>query len=172
LRGTPPASVAAGGTYSFQPSVSASNTAVIFKISGQPSWAHFDTSNGALSGRPSALQEGTTGHIVITASNATSTTSLTPFTIKVTAPLSATATLSWTAPTENTDGTPITDLAGYHILYGTSPSDLTNTITVASSKATTFEITGLAEGTYYFAVVAYNSADLDGDQSSLANQTI
>jgi Fibronectin type III domain len=172
LQGIPPTSIAAGDTYSFQPTVAASSTVVIFKISGQPAWSHFDTSNGALRGTPSVLDEGSSGHIVITASNATSTASLTPFTIRVTPPASATAKLSWTAPTENTDGTPITDLAGYHILYGTSPSELTNTITVASANATTFEISGLAEGTYYFAVVAYNSAGLDGDQSSLAIQAI
>jgi hypothetical protein len=97
---------------------------------------------------------------------------LTPFTIQVKPPASATATLSWTAPTENTDGTPIIDLAGYRILYGTDPSELTKTITVAGAKQTTFEISGLAQGTYYFAVVAYDSEGVDGDQSILANQTI
>ena len=173
LHGTPPTSVAAGSTYSFQPTVSASSTVVIFKISGQPTWAHFDMSNGALSGTPSALDEGSTGHIVITATNATSTASLTPFTIQVTPPeASATATISWTAPTENTDGTPVTDLAGYEIFYGTSPSELTNTVTVAGAATTTFEISGLAEGTYYFAVVAFNSAGLGSDQSNIADQTI
>jgi hypothetical protein len=30
------------------------------------------------------------------------------------------ATLSWTAPDENTDGTPLINLAGYRIYYGTS----------------------------------------------------
>jgi Fibronectin type III domain len=172
LQGTPPTSVTAGSTYSFQPTVSASSTVVIFKISGQPAWAHFDMSNGALKGTPSALDQGSTGHIVITATNATSTASLTPFTIQVTPPKgSATATLSWTAPTENIDGTPVTDLAGYHILYGTSPSELTNTVTVAGAATTTCEISGLAEGTYYFAVVAFNSAGLDSGQS-MADQII
>jgi len=31
-----------------------------------------------------------------------------------------TALLSWTAPTENSDGSPLTDLAGYKIHYGSS----------------------------------------------------
>jgi len=174
LQGTPPTSVTANSTYSFEPTVSASSTLVTFKISGQPAWAHFDMSNGVLSGTPTTLDEGSTGHIVITASNATSTASLTPFTIRVKAPEagSASATLSWTAPTENTDGTPVTDLAGYHIHYGTSPSELTKTVTVFGAEATTFEIGGLAEGTYYFAVVAYNSAGLDSGQSNIADQSI
>lgn len=172
LQGTPPTSVTAGNTYSFQPKASASSTAIAFSISGQPTWAHFDTSTGALSGTPSTLDEGTTGHIVITAGNGTSTASLTPFSIQVIAPASSTATLSWTAPTENTDGTPITNLAGYRILYGTDPSALTKTITIAGANSTAFEISGLVQGTYYFAVVAYDSAGLDGDQSMLAIQSI
>jgi hypothetical protein len=172
LQGVPPASVVAGANYFFQPTASDSNTAVVFTISGQPNWAHFDTTSGALSGSPSTLEEGTTGHIVISASNATSQASLTPFTIQVKAPASATAKLSWTAPTENTDGTPITDLAGYRILYGTNASALTNIITVAGANTTALEISGLAEGTYYFAVVAYDSAGLDGEQSNLANEVM
>src|ERR1700722_17178464 len=174
LQGNPPTSVTVGSTYSFEPTVSASSTMVIFKISGQPAWAHFDMSNGALSGTPSNLDEGSTGHIVITASNATSTASLTPFTIQVKPARtgSASATLSWTAPTENTDGTPVTDLAGYHILYGTSPSELNSTVTVAGAATTTFEIDGLAEGSYYFAVVAYNSAGFDSGQSDVTSQSI
>jgi Fibronectin type III domain len=174
LEGTPPTSVTIGSTYSFEPTVSASSTVVTFKITGQPAWARFDMSNGALSGTPSTLDEGSTGHIVITASNATSTASLTPFTIQVKPARtgSASATVSWKAPTENTDGSPVTDLAGYHILYGPSPSELTSTVTVAGAASTTYEIGGLAEGTYYFAVVAYNSAGFESGQSDITNQSI
>jgi hypothetical protein len=131
-------------------------------------------SNGNLSGTPTINDEGTTAHITITASNATSSVSITPFTIQVKAPAAgtSTATLSWAAPTENTDGSPVTDLAGYYIIYGTNPNELTNTITVTDAATTTFEIHGLPQGTYYFAVVAFNSAGLDSGQSSLASQTI
>jgi hypothetical protein len=38
----------------------------------------------------------------------------------VTAISNGRATLSWTAPTENTDGTTLANLAGYRIRYGTS----------------------------------------------------
>jgi hypothetical protein len=37
-----------------------------------------------------------------------------------------TATLSWSAPTTNTDGTPVTTLIGYHIYYGTVQPDPAN----------------------------------------------
>jgi hypothetical protein len=35
-------------------------------------------------------------------------------------PSGTTATLTWDAPTTNADGTPLTDLAGYRIYYGTT----------------------------------------------------
>jgi hypothetical protein len=64
------------------------------------------------------------------------------------------ATLSWTTPTTNTNGTPVTTLTGYHIYYGTSESALTQSIAVSGATTTTYEITGLASGTWYFAVAA------------------
>jgi len=63
------------------------------------------------------------------------------------------AMLSWTAPTTNTDGTALTDLAGYTILYGSSPSALNQSIAINSASANSYQITGLAAGTWYFSVV-------------------
>src|SRR5665213_141076 len=63
-----------------------------------------------------------------------------------------TTTLTWAAPTENADGTAITDLAGYTLYYGTNPSDLTQSIAVTGAASTTTEVKDLPAGTYYFAV--------------------
>ncbi len=76
---------------------------------------------------------------------------------------SGAATLSWDAPTTNTNGTPLTDLAGYTIYYGTSAAALTNTISVADPGATSYVVGNLSPGTYYFAVAAYAT---DGTQSA------
>ncbi len=38
------------------------------------------------------------------------------------------ATLSWDPPTTNADGTPLTDLAGYRIYYGTSSGSYSQNI--------------------------------------------
>jgi hypothetical protein len=95
-----------------------------------------------------------------------------PFVIEVNASNAGSTTLSWTAPTENTDGSPLTHLAGYYVHYGTSPDKLTNTITVAGATATTCIISGLAQGTYYFAVVAYTTAGTKSSDSNVASQTI
>jgi hypothetical protein len=151
---------------------------VTFKIQGQPTWAAFDPDTGVLTGKPATANEGTTGGITITGTNGSSSSSIGPFAIVVKAPTAApgtgtgSATLSWTPPTENTDGSPVTDLAGYHILYGTSAGALTTTITVANAAETSYVVGGLAPGTYYFAVVAYNSAGMDSSKSNVGSKTI
>jgi len=87
-------------------------------------------------------------------------------------PSTGSASLSWTAPTEDTDGAPLTDLAGYTIYYGTSAGDLTETIEVASPSATSYVVSSLGAGTYYFAVAAYTSVGTRSTQTSAVSKTI
>jgi Putative Ig domain len=175
LSGSPATSVTAGQNYAFQPTVS-SGGAVTFQIQGKPSWAAFNTNTGALTGTPGVANEGTSGSITITASNGSSSASIAPFTITVNAPSSAlgtgSANLTWTVPTQNTDGSPVTDLAGYHIYYGTSSGAWTSTITVLDATETSYVVDGLAPGTYYFTIVAFNSSGEDSPQSNIASKTI
>jgi len=174
LQGTPPTTVQAEANYYFEPQRSVSSSLVTFTVTGLPTWAHFDSSTGALSGIPQVHDEGTTGHIVISASNDSGTTSMAPFVITVTAPASqgGSVVLSWQAPTENMDGSPITNLAGYHIYYGTDADNLTSTITVNGADTTSYVVNGLQEGAYYFSVVAFNSAGLSSGKSNLADQSV
>ena len=176
LQGAPLPSATVGAHYSFQPTVLPSSAGVKFSISGQPAWITFDMSTGALGGTPIAADEGTTGHIVVTASIGSSSTSLTPFTIQVHPAVTVTPTvsaeLSWTAPTENADGSPVTDLAGYRIYYGTNAADLTSKVDVSGALSTTYVLKGLNNGRYYFAVVAFNSLGLDSGYSSLVNAAL
>jgi predicted phage tail protein len=64
--------------------------------------------------------------------------------------------LNWTVPTRNADGTVLTNIASYRIAYGSSPTNLTKTITVPASQ-TSLKITGLGAGTYYATVTTINS---------------
>jgi hypothetical protein len=75
------------------------------------------------------------------------------------------ATVSWQAPITNTDGSPLTDLAGYNIHYGTSADDMNQTIALTGVGIQTYVIDGLTSGTWYFAVQAVAS---DGDKSALS----
>jgi len=172
LSGTPAASIAVGSAYSFRPTATESSGTVSFSITGAPGWATFDTATGALSGTPTTADEGTTGPITIMASDAGSMASIGPFTIDVTSPATVgAATLSWAAPTENTNGTPLTDLAGYTIYYGSQMGALTQSIQVPSA-ATSYVIGNLAAGTYYFEIIAYSSEGIQSAPSNVVSLTI
>ncbi len=80
--------------------------------------------------------------------------------------------LSWTAPTTNTDGAAITGLAGYRVYVGTDPNDLSLRGGVSGFSSTTFAVIGLAPGTYYFAVTAYNLSGKESAKSNLGSKTI
>ncbi|HEY0681624.1 MAG TPA: fibronectin type III domain-containing protein, partial [Steroidobacter sp.] len=88
------------------------------------------------------------------------------FSINVVDVSSGGAELSWTPPTQNTDGSTLTNLAGYRIAYGTSPQAMTQSIQVANPGITRYTMDNLSPGTYYFAVRAYTS---NGTQSSNSN---
>jgi len=82
-----------------------------------------------------------------------------------------TATLNWTAPSFNTDGTPLTDLAGYKIYYGTSSQNYTSVASVGN--VTTYVLNGLTDGvTYYFTVTAYNTAGVESSYSQEVSKTL
>ena len=86
-------------------------------------------------------------------------------------PGSGSATLSWQAPTENADGTPIAELAGYRIHYGQSTTDFDQVIEVSGAASTTYVVNGLSSGTYYFAVSAYNAFGVEGPLSNIASKS-
>jgi len=82
-----------------------------------------------------------------------------------------TANLNWTAPTKNSNGSTLTDLTGYKILYGTSSSALNLSKSVSSSTTST-SIGSLAAGTWYFAVRAVNSKGAESGNSNVAARAI
>ncbi len=82
------------------------------------------------------------------------------------------ATLSWTAPTSNTDGTALSNLAGYRISYGTNASALTQTVQIANPSVTTYSLSSLSPGTYYFAVRAYTSNGTESSNSNVSSKVV
>ncbi len=80
--------------------------------------------------------------------------------------------MSWVPPADNTNGTPLTDLAGYHIHYGTSQDNMTQVIDLAGTSTTEYEVSGLAPGTYYFAISAYTTEGTESAESDVGYKTI
>jgi hypothetical protein len=82
------------------------------------------------------------------------------------------ATLEWTVPTTQTNGAMLADLAGYRIHYGKSASKLDQTIEIRNPTVSTYVIEGLVAGTYYFAVTAFNSRNLESERSNAGKKDI
>ncbi len=174
VSGTPATTVTAGQPYSFTPSVTDGGGTLTYSIQNAPSWASFNSATGQLSGTPQAANAGTYSNIVISVTDNGSSASLPPFSITVAEASSGngTADVSWTAPTTNTDGSTLTDLAGYNIYYGTSPNALTQKVQVTNIGVTNYVVSGLTSGTWYFAVTAYSSAGVESSLSNVASKTI
>jgi hypothetical protein len=173
IQGVPPAGVNYGSPYNFTPTVSApAGAALAFSIQNKPGWAAFNSANGALTGTPDAGDVGMDANIVISVSDSTSSASLAPFSISVNEVSNGTATLDWTAVTETTTNTALTDLAGYIVYYGTSADNLNQRVKLANPGATTYVVTNLAPATWYFAVAAYTSDGVIGEMSNVGEETI
>jgi hypothetical protein len=82
------------------------------------------------------------------------------------------ATLNWSPVTQNTDGTTLTDLAGYTVYYGASPGALNTTVMLSDPVQTTYMVAPLTAGTWYFAVSAYTTKGVQGQLSNVASKTI
>ena len=139
---------------------------------GAPTWARLSQTTGQLSGTPGPNDVGTTEGIVITVSDGTGYASLPAFTLVVQPNTSGTALVSWMPPTQRTDGSPLSNLAGYRLYYGTRADALTQTINLSNSGLSSYMIEGLSTGTWYFAVVACDSVGNDSAQSNLVSKTI
>ncbi len=173
ISGTPAGSVNVSSAYSFTPTVSnPSGGTLSFSIQNKPTWLTFNSSNGQLSGTPAAANVGTYSNITISVSDGTNSASLAAFTITVNQASNGTATLDWTAVTQNMDGTTLTNLAGYNIHYGTSAGNMSQTIQVTNPSLTAYVVTNLSSGAWYFAVAAYTSGGTEGALSNVGTKTI
>ena len=175
ISGTPPTSVTAGSSYSFQPSASdPAGLALAFSVQNKPTWATFSIASGLLNGTPSSTQTGTYANIIISASDGQQASALPAFSITVSGAPATTgsAVLNLTAPTQNTNGSALTDLAGFRIYYGTSPSNLTQLTQLPGSTITSYTVNSLASGTWYFGATAYTTTGMESALSAIASKTI
>ena len=174
VSGTPQTAVSTGQSYTFTPSVSNASGSLTFSIQNPPSWASFDASIGKLSGTPPTGDAGTYAGIVISVSDGHTSASLPAFSITVAeaGTASGSADVSWTPPTSNTNGSTLTDLAGYNIYYGPSASSPTQKVQITNIGLTNSVIGGLTAGTWYFAVRASTSGGAESSLSTVASKTI
>jgi hypothetical protein len=165
ISGTPVTTSTVGAAYSFAPNAMDMDGDLLnFSITGRPTWATLDKHTGRLTGTPAVA--GTYAGIEIAVSDGQTITKLPKFSVTV-APAAVTTrsvTLSWMPPTMNTDGSSLTNLAGYRIMYGTKPGQYTASLNV-SLGLSRYTIDSLASGNYYFAIAAKNSNGIESAPS-------
>ena len=174
ISGTPPTQATVGLPYAFRPTATfPSGATLTYSIVNRPAWATFEATTGLLQGVPGTGTAGTYANVTIRVSDGSTTVSLSPFTITVTQPQgTGSATLSWQPPTQNVDGTPLQDLAGFRIVYGKVADNLDQVVSIPNPAITSAVVESLTTGTWYFAVKAYTAANVQSDLSNLAAKTI
>ena len=178
VAGTPSGYAPVDEAYDFVPAAKdPDGHAVEFSINNKPRWASFDKQTGRLSGTPRSTDTGLYKDIIVAASDGRSSTTLEPFAIGVGKQFEIMggighAELSWAPPTQSTDGSPVADLAGYKIYFGKNPNTLTNTAMVTSPLKTSYQVTGLGAGTWYFAVATLTDAGIESELSEIGSKSI
>ena len=175
ISGTPATTAAVSQAYSFQPAATDPNgLRIVFGISNKPAWLSFDSTTGRLYGTPGAANAGTYPGILITAYDGYFKAALPSFAISVTVTQasSGSATVSWMPPTLNTDGSTLTDLAGYRVYYGTTAANLDHSVSVANPGLARYVVDTLSPATWYFAVTAYDANGFESDRSTAASIVI
>ena len=177
ISGTPAAAVTAGNAYSFKPTAHDPNgLALTFGIFDKPGWLNFNHTTGQLSGTPTAANVGQYTHIGITVSDGYHQAALTSFSITVNSGGAqlppGNVTISWTPPTENTNGTALTNLAGYHIYYGTSQASLNQKVNITNAGLASYVVSNLTAGKWYFTLTAVNSLGVESPRSAILTTSV
>jgi hypothetical protein len=173
--------LAGSGTQTFTATVSnATNTAVTWQVNGVTGG---DATLGTISAAglytaPATPPAQPTVRITAVSVADPTTSGSATATVAATAPpvasgTTGSATVSWTPPTTRTDGSTLTNLAGYRIYYGTSQGNYSHTISVANVGLTSYVVTDLPGGaTYYFVATSYDTNGEESPYSNVASKAI
>jgi len=176
ISGTPTRTARVGARYSFKPrSFDPDRHRLWYLIVNKPAWAAFDRGTGRLSGTPRSFHAGRmTRGVRIAVTDGYSTSWLPAYSLHVAGPTSGSgrATLSWSAPTHNTDGSRLTNLRGYVIEYGTRRDQLNGRLDVRGEAVSSAVVEDLAPATWYFGVRAVSTAGVESRLSEVVSTTI
>jgi len=175
ISGTPPTSITVGQEWVFQPSIAdPDGDSLTVSASNLPSWLSLNASTGRVQGTPGEGDVRSWSGIALTVSDGQATASLAAFSVNVAAQgaVTGSATLSWSAPRERADGSPIGQLDGYEVLYGQRSRDYDIVVEIQNPGVTRYMIESLGPGTWYFAVKAVTADGLESAPSQEVSKTI
>ncbi len=137
------------------------------------SWKNDNGENGSASGTDNwetesiALKLGA-NTITVTATNPAGESRTDQIVINRESGGTGSVTLSWTAPSQRTDQTALTNLAGYRISYGRMSGIYDYEIDLSNPGIATYVVEGLVPGDWYFVLSAYDSSGLESAPSNEA----
>jgi hypothetical protein len=173
ISGAPPSNILEGQLYEFTPTANdADGDSLEFSIARKPAWAQFDKATGRLSGTPSAADVGNFTNIAISVTDGNASAAMAAFDISVNQVAVGSVTLSWQPPTENVDGTVLTDLGGYRIYFGLNKDNLTQMIEVDNPGLTRLVVENLTPARWHFAMSSVNAAGTESPRSGTVSKTI
>ncbi len=173
ISGTPAVGAVERQAYAFTPAArDRDGDALTFSIVNKPAWASFSPATGALTGTPGIGSVGAYRDIAISVSDGAAVATLAPFTIVVEQGALGSATLNWLPPTTRSDGSPLTNLAGYRIRYGTAMGSYPNLVTIQNPGLTSAVVSDLQPATYYFVMSAYDALGLESNLTTPVSKTI
>ena len=105
-------------------------------------------------------------NIDIEVSDGETTSRLGTFTIQVLETAPGSISISWIPATQRVDGSPLTNLYGHRIRWGTEPGNYTDSVFVQGEGVTSYVIENLLPASYY---IAATTVDTNGLESALSN---
>jgi hypothetical protein len=173
VSGDPPTSIRAGHEYDFTPQASdPDGDALKFRVTNKPSWASFDKATGRLWGTPQEADVGVNLDIRISVTDGKQSAGLPRFAITVDQISTGSVNLSWYPPTENADGSPLTDLAGYRVYYGRQVDTLGQTITIRNPGLSSLVVEDLAPATWHFSMTSINASGAESERSPTVSKIV
>ena len=173
ISGAPPAHVLEGESFDFTPFASdADGDTLEFSISRKPVWATFDSATGRLSGTPGSEDVGNFTNIAISVSDGQTSAALSEFNVSVDQIATGAASINWMPPTENEDGTVLTNLAGYRIYYGLNSNNLDRSIVLNNPGLTSYVVENLQQARWYFSMTSVNTGGKESTRSATVSKTI
>jgi hypothetical protein len=146
--------------------------AVSFTVENKPPWASFDPGTGTLQGTPGAADVGRYADIKLSVTDGLYAVAMGSFSIDVVSSAPGSIIVSWEPPTQRDDGTPLTNLAGYRLYWGTALGHYPNLAPIANPGIATYVIDELPSGTYYVVATAYDASGMESGFSNVATKTI
>lgn len=173
ISGNPSADAIVGSEYRFEPTATDSDgDTIAFSIANRPRWADFDSLTGILSGTPGPNDVGVYPNVTLLVSDGQTTSNLAPFTIEVSAGGTGSVALSWVPPTQRTDGTALSNLAGYRLRFGQQPGSYGSEVDIPTPGLTSYVVDNLSSGRWYFAITAYDTSGLESELSQEASKIV